>query len=101
MTDYNALISNKFIHELEEKFNLNPINKVALNAVTNNGISKVALNREKLFNYQLTFSTEIKTPNITDQKSSGRCWIFAALNALRISAVKKMNLKDFNYLKAT
>jgi bleomycin hydrolase len=95
MTDYNALISSKFIHELEEKFNLNPVNKFALNAVTNNGISKVAIDREKLFNYQLTFSTEIKTPNITDQKSSGRCWIFAALNALRISAIKKMNLKDF------
>ena len=31
MTDYNALISNKFIHELEEKFNLNPINKVGYN----------------------------------------------------------------------
>ena len=95
MKDNNTIISKEFIDKLEADFHLNPVNKIALNAVTNNGASKVAMDREKLFNYQLTFSTEIKTPNITDQKSSGRCWIFAALNALRISAVKKMNLKDF------
>ena len=95
MKDDYTIISKEFIDKLEADFNLNPVNKIALNAVTNNGASKVAMDREKLFNYQLTFSTEIKTPNITDQKSSGRCWIFAALNALRISAVKKMNLKDF------
>jgi bleomycin hydrolase len=95
MTGKNIFISNKFIYKLEENFHLNPINKIALNAVTNNGISKVGINRNKLLSYPLTFSTEIKTPKITDQKSSGRCWIFAALNSLRIGATKKMNLEDF------
>ena len=95
MKNNNTLISKELLVKLEKDFNLSSINKIALNAVTNNGAYNVAINREKLFKYQLTFSTEIKTPNITDQRSSGRCWIFAALNALRISAIEKMNLKNF------
>ena len=56
MKDNYTIISKELIDKLEADFNLNPVNKIALNAVTNNGASKVAMDREKLFNYQLTFS---------------------------------------------
>ncbi len=38
----------------------------------------------------MSFSLEVKTMPVTNQKSSGRCWIFAALNLLRESVAKKM-----------
>ncbi|KAJ1919072.1 bleomycin hydrolase [Mycoemilia scoparia] len=41
-------------------------------------------------------TTEIKV-NITDQKSSGRCWIFAGLNMLRQAVMKENNLDDFQF----
>lgn len=32
---------------------------------------------------------------VTNQKKSGRCWMFAGLNLMRAGAMKKMGLKDF------
>ncbi|KDQ53510.1 hypothetical protein JAAARDRAFT_61224 [Jaapia argillacea MUCL 33604] len=46
---------------------------------------------------QHVFNTEVdfKTDPITNQKSSGRCWLFATTNVLRFSIMKKLNLKEF------
>ncbi|CCM01155.1 uncharacterized protein FIBRA_03203 [Fibroporia radiculosa] len=44
-----------------------------------------------VFNTQLDF----ETGPITNQKSSGRCWLFAATNVLRYNVMKKLNLEDF------
>ncbi|KAI1794165.1 peptidase C1B bleomycin hydrolase [Ganoderma leucocontextum] len=44
-----------------------------------------------VFNLELDF----KTNPITSQKSSGRCWLFATTNVLRYSAMKKLNLSEF------
>lgn len=45
----------------------------------------------------LVFNTELDfaTSPITNQKSSGRCWLFAATNTLRFNIMKKLNLKEF------
>ncbi|KAI0305586.1 hypothetical protein B0F90DRAFT_1910679 [Multifurca ochricompacta] len=44
-----------------------------------------------VFNTELDF----KTGPITNQKSSGRCWLFATTNVLRYEIMKKFNLKEF------
>lgn len=43
------------------------------------------------------FNTEIdfKTGTVTNQKSSGRCWLFATTNVLRYEIMKKLKLKEF------
>lgn len=43
------------------------------------------------------FSHEIdfKTSPITNQKSSGRCWLFATTNVLRYEVMKSLKLKEF------
>lgn len=37
---------------------------------------------------------------ITNQKSSGRCWIFAALNVIRIPVMKHYNIEEFEFSQA-
>ena len=37
---------------------------------------------------------------VTNQKSSGRCWLFAALNVARQPFVKHYNLEDFEFSQA-
>ena len=44
-----------------------------------------------------TFSTRLDEWKVTNQKKSGRCWLFAALNMLRVPAMKKMNVKEFEF----
>lgn len=34
---------------------------------------------------------------VTNQEHSGRCWLFAGLNLLRVGAMKKMGLKEFEF----
>ncbi len=44
---------------------------------------------------QFQFSIDVKTMTSTNQKSSGRCWLFAATNVLREIVAKKLNLENF------
>ena len=43
------------------------------------------------------FSDRVKTWGITDQKSSGRCWLFTGLNVLRAAAADKHGLGNFQF----
>ncbi len=70
-------------------------NKVAELAVVNNGLQKASFNEKAARELNRTFSIEIPTDNVTDQKQSGRCWLFAALNVLRHEFAKKYKAKNF------
>ncbi len=96
----NLDISPQDLAAFEAEFDADPKNRLALNAVTKNGISAVALNREVLMRTNHTYSHFIKTPEATNQKSSGRCWLFAALNTFRLAAMEKMNLEKFELSQA-
>ncbi|HET9015809.1 MAG TPA: C1 family peptidase, partial [Thermomicrobiaceae bacterium] len=43
------------------------------------------------------FSTFLDDWAVTNQKQSGRCWMFAGLNLLRVAAMKKMQTKEFEF----
>lgn len=47
------------------------------------GFSQTALNREIIEQHNNNYTVEIARGPITNQKSSGRCWIFAGLNMVR------------------
>ncbi len=72
-------------------------NVVIANAITKNAINDVVLNGEALRRTQHMFSNEITTLKVTNQKSSGRCWIYAGLNVLRESLTKSLNLEEFEF----
>jgi len=88
-------ISINDIHDMQESFNSRDANKIAMNAVCHGSALKVAMNRHIHSEFPMSFSTEIKSGDITNQKMSGRCWMFAGLNALRLKAIDKMKLKTF------
>lgn len=46
---------------------------------------------QHIFNHTLDF----KTGPVTNQKSSGRCWLFATTNVIRYGIMRKLKLKDF------
>ena len=84
------------IERFDQVFVGEPRNRLALNAVTAGKIQVVARNREAVVRSgERTFSHLIKTPDITNQKQSGRCWMFAGLNVLRVEAMKRLKLDQF------
>jgi bleomycin hydrolase len=70
---------------------------VAHNAVTRVGADEAALDRRRLVALEPSFSVQLDSWKATNQRSSGRCWMFAALNLLRARAVKRINRKDFEF----
>jgi bleomycin hydrolase len=67
------------------------------NAITNSDISGLALNRNVLRQHNEIFSHKIEAKGITNQKKSGRCWLFAGLNVMRPVVIEKHNLKNFEF----
>jgi len=93
-------ITHKHTATFAATFDADPKHRLAMNAVTKNGISAVALNRAVVNQIDHTYSELIKTPKATHQKKSGRCWLFAGLNTLRLRAIENMNLEEFELSQA-
>lgn len=63
------------------------------------GIPAVSINKsvEALMTHQ--YSINVESGDITNQKRSGRCWMFAATNVMRLEVMKKLKLRIWNFLK--
>ena len=85
------------IDTLRSDFQANPQWRLSQNAITQVGIDDVALNRDIVTSTDYAFSTLLDDWKVTNQKQSGRCWMFAALNLFRVGAMKEMNLKNFEF----
>jgi bleomycin hydrolase len=67
------------------------------NAIANVGVDQVALDHEVAVGTGLTMSHRIDDWKATDQKKTGRCWLFAALNLMRPGAAARLGLKEFEF----
>jgi len=90
-------LSAQHLAKLRQSFAADPRNKLSQNAITQTAIDDVALDREVVTSMDHTFSHHLDDWEVTNQKASGRCWLFAGLNLIRQGAMKKMNLKKFEF----
>jgi len=90
-------ISQQTINDFRTAFEGDSTAKVSQNAVSMTTIDDIALVRDVVQSTDFTFSTHLDDWKVTNQKKSGRCWLFAALNMLRVPAMKKMNVKEFEF----
>ena len=86
-------ISKEKLKKFEKDFN-SAENKVITNSVTKNGFFYSCENYEEIRNTRYEFSVDLKQGDITNQKRSGRCWIFASTNFIRYFLIKKLNIKN-------
>ncbi len=82
---------------MRKQFSASPKNRLAQNAVSETSIDEVALDREVVVGTNTTVSNLLDDWSVTNQKNSGRCWLFAGLNLLRVGAAQTMNLKEFEF----
>jgi bleomycin hydrolase len=93
----NGSLSAGDLELLRKDFAANPTYRLAQNAVTRVTVDDVAINREIINNTDHSLSTLLDDWKVTNQQRSGRCWLFAGLNLLRVGAMKKMGLKEFEF----
>lgn len=88
-------ITPKTLEKFRNDFNAqtNTVQHVAKNAITHTSLSKALINPSRADKLHTAFSDELDiNTKISDQKSSGRCWLFSFLNVLRAHTVHKYDL---------
>jgi bleomycin hydrolase len=85
------------LERLRKDFSANPTYRLAQNAVTRVTVDDVAINRELVSSIDHSVSTALDDWKVTNQERSGRCWLFAGLNLLRVGVMRKTGLKDFEF----
>ena len=79
-------ITPDILREIQNVQPLSPADKAISNAIAANSIDALAKNRVNARALDTYFNIETPRQSITDQQSSGRCWMFSGLNVLRSKA---------------
>ncbi|MDR1598371.1 MAG: C1 family peptidase [Oscillospiraceae bacterium] len=88
-------ISAQTLEAMKRGFRADPANRIRMNAIIKHGAADAAEDAREKINNPMAFSIDIPTGKITEQKKSGRCWLFASLNTLRLEVMRKLNLETF------
>ena len=87
-------INKEDIASFRKNYRHHPNSSVLENTVTKNGVRNASFNWHSIADNTPHFSIDLKTGDVADQKQSGRCWMFAALNTMRHDMQQKFNLPD-------
>ena len=90
-------ITPDMLSEISKGYAGTPADKALRNALNAASITVLSANADNAAMIDTEFSDRVKTWGITDQKSSGRCWLFTGLNVLRAAAADKHGLGDFQF----
>lgn len=98
--DPAGALTEEFLSELRDGYEMDAADRARHNAISNNAIDKLALNRDIVRGEDGHFTHRINTKGITNQKSSGRCWMFAGLNVMRPRVIEDLGLEGFQFSSA-
>jgi len=90
-------ITKETLEKFSQKYNNDKASLVIGNAIASSGINCAALNQKAIRKHNFIFSDTTKMGKITAQKQSGRCWMFAALNTMRVETMNKLNMKTLEF----
>ena len=93
----NGGISEDMLGRIRKGYTGTPEQKAVKNALASNSIATLAINGENLSMIGTHFSHRVPTKGITNQKSSGRCWLFTGLNVLRAKVIAKYDLPGLEF----
>ena len=95
--DATGLLGAGDLEVLRKDFAASPAYRLAQNAVTRVTVDDVTISREIINGTGHSWSVLLDDWKVTNQERSGRCWLFAGLNLLRVGAMHKMGLKEFEF----
>ncbi len=91
----NKSINLHHVERLRKRYSGDPENKILQNAISKNPAKEVLLENDRIKHINHHFSNTLETKiKISDQKATGRCWIFSFLNMFRYQIIQELNLPD-------
>lgn len=86
------------VKEIQSSFVQDGATSGLQNALTQEtSLKKLALNRQLQGKVDHYFKYRVDVKGITDQKQSGRCWMFTSMNVLRPRVMKQLNIGEFDF----
>ena len=94
-------ITAEMMQTIKKSYGQSATDRALRNIMVNNSPAKMAMNYENAAKLNTHFSHRVESKAVTDQKSSGRCWMFTGLNVLRNKAIRQHHLPaDFQFSQA-
>lgn len=93
-------ISAKMLSQIKNASAQTPQDRILRNAMTRYNINDLALRADNPDSREVWFSNEVPSKGVTDQKQSGRCWLFSGLNVMRARMIKKYDMGEFQFSQA-
>ena len=90
-------ITNDMLRKFASESKLTGSERAISNALAAGPVSGLALNQANQTEQNTYFSNSVPSKGITDQKSSGRCWLFTGLNVLRAELINKKRLNGMEF----
>ena len=90
-------ISSDMLQQIRKSNPVTASDRALRNALAGTSINQLATSAENPDATDTYFSNEVPSKGITDQKSSGRCWLFTGLNVMRAEMIKKYDLGEFQF----
>ena len=90
-------ISQQMLQTLRSSNHLSPAERALKNGLATSDIRTFALNQDNQTELNTYFSNSVPSKGITDQKSSGRCWLFTGLNVLRSQLINSKKLDELEF----
>ncbi|MGQ1786880.1 MULTISPECIES: C1 family peptidase [unclassified Saccharicrinis] len=90
-------ITTDMLRSFDQEVGHTATDKALINAITGSDLKTLALNRNNIATNDHAFKYKVDVNGITNQKSSGRCWMFTSLNILRPKVMEKYNLSSFEF----
>lgn len=90
-------ITPQMLRQISAAYQNTPAEKALRNAIGSNSLRALALNQDNLKDMDTHFSIRVNSKGITDQQSSGRCWLFTGLNVMRAKTLARYGFPSFEF----
>jgi bleomycin hydrolase len=85
------------LEQIKQSFKNDAADKAIRNAIGNCDLKVLAVNQDNQNTIDTHFTIELKSNGITNQESSGRCWLFSGLNTIRYKVIRKYHPDSFQF----
>jgi bleomycin hydrolase len=92
-----SALTRDLLERFAKRVEADPTARMMQNALAATDVDKVVQDRAHRLSVPRSMSHHLDDWEATDQKQTGRCWLFAGLNLLRVGAAEKLGVKEFEF----
>ena len=96
----DGALTREMLYSIQKENKASGVDRALANAIAANSIDDLAKNHQNAGQPDTYFSVETPRQSITDQKQSGRCWMFSGLNVLRSDYTQKHDSVQLEFSQA-